>query len=205
MDRSKAGKLGYLKSREKLERLHEARTQHAVDTYLADPKYCPRCGIMLPFEKRWNTFCGRSCSASTSNKGRPGPTKRPRECAHCGARKEDVRNKYCDTCIKNNIHVEVRKATSLAGTKVDRLRKRILIEERGHTCEVCGNSGWMGQPIPLELDHIDGDSDNNASENLRLICPNCHALTPTYKGANMGGKSKRQINRRARYKEGKTF
>jgi len=42
----------------------------------------------------------------------------------------------------------------------------------------------MDQPIPLELDHIDGNHQNNALDNLRLLCPNCHSLTPTFRGKN---------------------
>lgn len=53
-------------------------------------------------------------------------------------------------------------------------------------CEVCRLSDWFGNPIPLELDHIDGDHDNNNLDNLRILCPNCHALTPTYRGKNVG-------------------
>jgi hypothetical protein len=44
----------------------------------------------------------------------------------------------------------------------------------------------MGKDTPIELDHIDGNCANNAKENLRLICPNCHAQTEFYKGANAG-------------------
>ena len=44
----------------------------------------------------------------------------------------------------------------------------------------------MGQPITLHSDHIDGNAANNVPENLRLICPNCHAQTPTYKNKNRG-------------------
>jgi len=57
---------------------------------------------------------------------------------------------------------------------------------RAHRCEGCGLSEWRGQPIPLELDHVDGDRTNNQLPNLRLLCPNCHALTPTYRGRNIG-------------------
>lgn len=68
--------------------------------------------------------------------------------------------------------------------KKDATRRRRLEEERGHSCEVCGLSVWMNRPIPLELDHIDGHPEHNEKSNLRLICPNCHAQTPFYKGAN---------------------
>jgi hypothetical protein len=52
-------------------------------------------------------------------------------------------------------------------------------------CAMCGLAHWLGQAIPLELDHIDGDRENNCIENLRVLCPNCHALTPTYRARNM--------------------
>lgn len=73
-------------------------------------------------------------------------------------------------------------------------QKSRLLVERGHRCEVCTHTMWGGKPIPIELDHIDGNPENSSRENLRLICPNCHAQTPTYKGKNIGKvqNSKRQ-------------
>jgi hypothetical protein len=62
-----------------------------------------------------------------------------------------------------------------------RLIKENLLEEK---CSCCNGTTWLDQPIPLELDHIDGDRFNNLLDNLRLLCPNCHALTPTYRGKN---------------------
>jgi hypothetical protein len=75
------------------------------------------------------------------------------------------------------------------GTRVrtNDLRRRLLREGVfEHRCMCCGLTEWQGRPIPLELDHIDGDRANNELGNLRLLCPNCHALTDTYRGRNIG-------------------
>lgn len=67
------------------------------------------------------------------------------------------------------------------------LRIKILKEGlKPHQCESCKLTQWLGKPIPLELEHIDGDHYNNQWENLKLLCPNCHQLTPTHSGKNEG-------------------
>lgn len=66
--------------------------------------------------------------------------------------------------------------------KRDTLKKH-LIHERGHQCQKCENTEWLGQPITLELEHIDGDNQNNERSNLLLLCPNCHSQTPTWRRA----------------------
>jgi len=73
---------------------------------------------------------------------------------------------------------------------------------RGKRCQECGVSEWNGKELVFELDHADGNSENNQEENLRLLCPNCHSQTGTYKSKNMG---KGRHYRRARYAEGKSF
>lgn len=64
--------------------------------------------------------------------------------------------------------------------------KRYVIELRGHCCEKCKNSVWMGETILLTLHHIDGNFRNNKLENLQLLCHNCHAQTPNYGNKNKG-------------------
>lgn len=59
-----------------------------------------------------------------------------------------------------------------------------------------------GKDIVLELEHKDGNSQNNSKENVCLICPNCHSQTPTYKGKNKGNG---RHSRRKRYAEGKSY
>ena len=60
-----------------------------------------------------------------------------------------------------------------------------------YKCEVCGCDGhWQNGIISLELDHIDGDNTNNEISNLHYLCPNCHALTKTYRGKNKNIQSK---------------
>jgi hypothetical protein len=77
--------------------------------------------------------------------------------------------------------------TSDSDVPTSKLRQRLIdegvLEAR---CSGCELEVWLGGPIPLELDHIDGDRMNNRIENLRLLCPNCHALTDTYCGRNIG-------------------
>jgi 5-methylcytosine-specific restriction endonuclease McrA len=77
-------------------------------------------------------------------------------------------------------------SSSFKDLKTDRGRKNFIIRSQGRKCAICLNNTWQNLPIPIELDHIDGNSSNNNLNNLRLLCPNCHAQTETYRGKNIG-------------------
>jgi len=71
-------------------------------------------------------------------------------------------------------------------TNTNRLRIRLINEGlKEEKCNNCGLTHWLDNKIPLELDHINGINNDHRIENLRLLCPNCHALTSTYRGKNI--------------------
>ena len=63
-----------------------------------------------------------------------------------------------------------------------RLRERYKKKTGICHCEKCGLEQWQGQPIPLEIHHLNGNNIDNRIENLQILCPNCHALTNNYRG-----------------------
>jgi hypothetical protein len=65
---------------------------------------------------------------------------------------------------------------------------RYLFEKYNGACSICrwNEVNLATGKSPLEIDHIDGNSENNTESNLRLLCPNCHALTINYKNLNYG-------------------
>lgn len=96
-------------------------------------------------------------------------------------------NKFCSVLCSSN---EVKRKTFLKiesgvyKSSNPTQYKRYLIETRGHQCEICKQTEWMGQPIPLVMDHINGRSSENNLDNLRLVCGNCDMQLPTYKSKN---------------------
>jgi len=74
----------------------------------------------------------------------------------------------------------------LAAPRVrDHLKRRLLAAGLlPRRCERCGIDEWLGDPLSLQLHHVNGDGRDNRLENLQILCPNCHSQTGSWGGRN---------------------
>lgn len=179
--------------------------------YCKGPRYCqnPECKkLLVDYQQK---FCSPSCAAKINIKGRKHTTETRRKISlSCGGNGEvennfnknyclncnkPTRKKYCNNkCQNDHIYkcwIEKWLKGEISGTKkggASNFIKRYLREKYGDKCSLCGwkmvNS--ITNTVPIEVDHIDGKYKNNKPYNVRLLCPNCHSLTPTYKALNNG-------------------
>jgi 5-methylcytosine-specific restriction endonuclease McrA len=159
---------------------------------------CIHCNIITENPR----FCSRSCAVSHNNKTTK--LKPKASCLGCGVTLIRGR-KYCSNQCQAQKTRALINEQILRGEEVSHQQlRRYLIETYGGKCMICGwdKKNVVTKRTPIELDHIDGDSSNNDLSNLRLLCPNCHAIQPTYKALNKG---KGRHSRLQRYKEGKSY
>jgi hypothetical protein len=169
---------------------------------------CLNCGVTFSFgSSRPRKFCSRRCSAATNNRG---VTRNPRvhatrtRCLRCQVPLTSGQRRFCSRACWGTFGKDQRAAAWLAGDDLGSTAKGELkswvrlwmIEDSGNACSLCGWSvpnPVINRPI-LAIDHIDGNWQNNTRDNLRVLCYNCHTLTPTFGSLNRGNTSGQRPN-----------
>jgi hypothetical protein len=154
-------------------------------------------------------FCGHSCSATYTNKKRVQKRKDKKKCLNCNSELHKG-SKYCsNTCKAEHNRINQVKqwlANEITGTinggsfELLQSIRNYVMSSAADKCEECGDNRknpYSGRSI-LTIDHIDGDASNNRPENLKVLCPTCHALTSTY--GNIGNRTSARKAYRKKYR-----
>lgn len=180
------------------------------------PEYiCTTC--LITFEPRTKPsnierpFCSRSCAAKHNNHAYP-KKKKIKETKYCLRCHEHIpaNQKFCNNDCQQLYQAKSRVDSWLKSGNLPRVSthkqsyiKKYLLEQQKYLCAICFIPNlWQEKELILILDHIDGNSENNIRENLRLVCPNCDSQLSTYKGRNKGNG---RFKRRVRYIEDKSY
>lgn len=123
-------------------------------------------------------------------------------CINCGKIKSKYNQKYCCSACQQVYRYKqyIQRwqeglENGLRGPEsISAHIRRFLFEKYNNQCARCSWSkiNPFSKKIPLEIEHIDGDYSNNTENNLTLLCPNCHALTSTYRALNPKGRKRRR-------------
>lgn len=199
---SEAGKLGAHAAAETIARNKRQR----IDNWNADPKLCKFCELPIAYENRRNNFCNHNCAAKHHNSSRGFDLTENKifTCLFCFKEfkaKGTAEHKYCSrNCMMlfwwEETKTELLK-TGIDNSAANRTGKKYLTELHNGACQICHKSEWEGKPMPLVLDHVNGNPYDNSLTNLRVICHNCNAQTTTFTGRNKGNG---RVSRAKRYK-----
>lgn len=144
--------------------------------------------VSQPKKERY--FCSRSC-ANSKNRSKEVREKISKSVKNSekfknAIKKTQENNKINYENIKKKREENWRKKIleeDYENLSFQRLRKRVIYEQE-EKCNKCNLNEWMGEKISLELEHKDGNNNNNERNNLEALCPNCHSLTKSWRGRN---------------------
>lgn len=173
-------------------------------------KTCPWCEKDYSTKDNKQKYCSHNCAGAAGNKARlpKEPRQSTQKCLNCDSfvNIKTRATKYCSLKCQKDLEFRIRIEESENGIKPasHQTYRNYLIRTFGAKCVKCD---WkkvnpITNKVPIELNHIDGNSNNTKLSNLELLCPNCHSLTPTYKALNVGNGRHSRIKR---YHEGKSF
>ena len=197
MTRSEAGKLGAQAAK----RVQHEKLQERKAAYYEKPILCIQCGAPIAYDglskkrRSLRKFCSMRCRTMYQTQPK---VKIYGTCLYCGKPiTTKAGNKFCSVKCSSSYNRQQLYATfestgefpaRFQGEVERRTVREYLIQKFGRKCSICGCTEWMGQPIPVVVDHIDGDALNRKINNFRLVCPNCDAQLPTYKSKNRHGR-----------------
>lgn len=165
---------------------------------------CRQCEVNVESKDQRKVFCSQSCAAKYNNSRRP---RRKHEyfCRMCNASLLNTANKhFCSNQCQgawtwNQTKQEIIRTGVYKGADYNSIRllaRKFIEETSGWKCSICQSQEWMGQKIPLVVDHANGNPEDNRIENIRLVCGNCNMQLPTFAGRNRGnGRSWRKDKR----------
>ena len=123
-------------------------------------------------------YCSESCAAIVNNSKR----NVYRFCENCQKKLVKPQKFWCSascrTIGQNRIRQEKLDSTPTELLGEDN-RRKVVFSEQNYFCNKCELDTWLARPILLELEHNDGNRNNNIRENLEGLCPNCHSQTET--------------------------
>lgn len=160
-----------------------------------------KSGIIFCSKEHQNLAAQQDSGVTYSHGPKPGQGFTHRNCCSYKDCTRQTKNKYC---YKHEVQNKIERwlsgdiSVSWSGKAKEPAGwvKKYLLEVRGDKCEVCGwdEKAPDGRSI-IQMDHIDGNYLNNEPSNLKLLCPNHHAMTPTYGSLNNGnGRKHRRKN-----------
>lgn len=151
---------------------------------------CPKCGIQFEVDTSGyvKTFCSRSCANSRSHSKEVKKKISKTQRNTWDSKDENAKQKTIEALRKGVKTIKENAKERLLVLSTEELghlsRKQKVFEEQNESCSKCGIKDWLGEKLTFELEHIDGDRNNNKRNNLEVLCPNCHSQTKTWRGRN---------------------
>lgn len=181
---------------------------------------CENCGKDHDGSYASGRFCNKECAKGFSTKFNReetnkkvsitlgGTGKLNKICLYCGKilkRNQKFCNWNCSASFRREEKYLEWEQKQKFPTQVS--ARTYLLYKNGNKCEICKETEWMKKPIPLVMDHVDGNSDNHSFDNCRLICRNCDGQLDTYCGRNQGKGTNSIRNKRKlqRYHNGESY
>lgn len=160
---------------------------------------CIQCGKKFrDLKSNGRKFCSHTCFAIYNNISRGMKNRKISKCKNCKKEMQvrgSVERIYCSRKCAFEGQYEDRilkwkngEITGYTGKtkQICPWLRRYLLDTRGARCERCGWDGIHpidGKPL-VEINHIDGNAMNNSDDNLEIVCPNCHSMTPNFRSRN---------------------